>query len=90
MRKNIVALFTAALIVVPVSNAFAAPPSNGCPRGAQLWNTATEPYQADNASDTNGDGWVCAVKLGNQTGTPPGGEPIQIYLFSDNDLPASR
>lgn len=90
MRKIAVLLTTMAVLGVPAQTALADPPSNGCPSGWQLWDVSTEPYQADNRTDQEGnnDGWVCAKARGNQTATPPGGQEIQIYNFSDNDLPA--
>ncbi len=88
MRNIAVALMVTALSVVPAQAALADPPSDGCARGYTLWDVATEPYQADNRADEdgNGDGWVCARAMGNQTA---GDEERQIYLFADNDLPAS-
>ncbi len=89
MRKILIAVLVVVfnLITVP---ALAEPPSEGCPRGFLVWNTATEPYQADNRSDENDDGLVCAIPLGNQTATLTDGTVLQIYLFFDNTLPATR
>lgn len=90
MRKFAATLVAvAALSMVPVQAALADAPSDGCPRGYDLWDVTTEPYQADNQSDENGDGWVCARAMGNQTFTDENGDEHQIYLFRDNDLPAS-
>ncbi len=88
MSKIVVMLMIAASVVAPRA-AMADPPSNGCPNGWELWDTSTEPYQADNRTDENGDGWVCAKRRGNQTGTTPDGQVVDVYNFQDNDLPAS-
>lgn len=80
--------------------AHAAPPANGCPRGYELFAVATlagDGYHVPALVDSptsgvlthgrpgNGDGFVCAVPLGNQT-TSFGG---QVYNFIDDTLPAS-
>jgi hypothetical protein len=83
--------------VAPLSSATAAAPTNGCPKGYDLVSVASlEPlgYQVPGKVDDpnsgiksfgqpgNGDGFVCSVPLGNQTGV--GG--VQIYNFWDNTL----
>lgn len=84
-------------VLLAASPATAAAPSNGCPSGFQLLSVATlselgyrVPGMVDDPNSGlesfgnpgNGDGWVCARPLGNQTG-PYG----QIYDFMDNQLP---
>ncbi len=91
MKKIAVTLMVTALSVLPTSAALSDPPSDGCPRGWELWDVDAEPYQADNRTDQEGnnDGWVCARARGNQTATTPDGQEVQIYSFADNDLAAS-
>lgn len=77
--------------------AVAAAPANGCPSPYELMEVSVlagqgyqVPGQVDSAASGvrsfgqlgNGDGWVCALPLGNQT-TPWGG---QTYNFWDNTL----
>ena len=94
----VVGVAVPALVGAP---ALAAPPPGGCPNGHQLLSVQTmtaQGYHAPALVDSptsgvksfgqtgNGDGWVCGVQLGNQL-TPFG---LPVYLFSDNQLPASR
>jgi hypothetical protein len=84
-------------LVLAGPSATAAPPSNGCPSGYLLLSVEALSdlgYQVPGLVDdpasgvesygrpANGDGWVCARPMGNQTG-PYG----QIYMFTDNQLP---
>lgn len=93
----VVGVAAPALVGAP---AFAAPPPAGCPNGQQLLSVqalTAEGYHAPALVDSptsglksfgqtgNGDGWVCGVQLGNQLTT----FGLPIYLFSDNQLPAS-
>jgi hypothetical protein len=60
----------------------------GCPppaSGFVRWDVTTEPYQADDASDANGNGWVCARAL-PQTFVFDG-ETFPIYNFIDDHIP---
>jgi hypothetical protein len=78
--------------------ASAAPPANGCPAGYDLMVVATltaagyhvpalvdSPAARSFGQPGNGDGLICAVKLGNRL-TPWGDS---VYNFVDNQLPAS-
>ena len=87
MKRTLVTAAVTGLMVLGGSPAMAAPPADGCPRGYQLWDVTTEPYQADDNADENGDGLVCARRLGEGTSRPYGGAPV--YVFGDNDLAAS-
>jgi hypothetical protein len=53
--------------------------------GYIVWDVTTEPYQADNAVDVNGNGTVCAHPVDAQTFVN-NGQTYQIYNFID-DLP---
>jgi hypothetical protein len=86
--RSIAALALAAtpLVVSPV--AVAAPTgSSHCPPAASgytRWATNTEPYQADNRVDLNGNGIVCARPT-DKTFTEDG-TIYTIYLFIDDVL----
>ena len=67
------------------ASAGAATTTGGCPAspsGFRLWPTSTEPYQADNAADFNGDGSVCA--RATKDTFEQGGVTYTVYLFVDN------
>ncbi|MEX0754889.1 MAG: hypothetical protein WD556_07185 [Actinomycetota bacterium] len=51
-----------------------------------LWDVETEPYQADNAADANGNGSVCSRPT-KQTFIEDG-ETYTVYLFIDDNVPA--
>lgn len=87
---------TAVFAAVPAQ---ADAPTTGCPRGYTLLSVADltaqgyrVPLKVDNPNSGilsfgrpgNGDGYICAVAVGNQT-TPFG---TQLYQFFDNTLPA--
>jgi hypothetical protein len=86
-----------ALVSLAAGAATAAAPASGCPAGYDLKSVTVlegQGYQVPGQVDDptsgirsfgsvgNDDGWVCAVRLGNQT-TPWGG---QVYNFWDNTL----
>lgn len=91
----------ASAATVASTPAFADPPSNGCPRGYELLSVevlTAEGYKVPALVDSptsgidsfgknpgNGDGWVCGVQLGNRLGTTG----LQLYQFTDDQLPAS-
>jgi hypothetical protein len=87
-KTSIVALAIAAAPLVVGSAAIAAPAgSSHCPvavSGYISWDTHTEPYQADNRVDHNGNGLVCA-KPSNKTFTEDG-VTYTIYNFIDDVL----
>jgi hypothetical protein len=97
-RHAVAVLLAAAAAAVPLASASAAAPSNGCPNGYTLIPIASlDPvYQMPGRLDDpnsglmsfgrhgNGDGLVCGVPLGNQTGI----NGVQIYNFWDNTLGA--
>ena len=75
---------------IQAGSASAATQSGGCPAapsGFRLWPVSTEPYQADNASDSNGDGSVCARPT--KYTFEEGGVVYTIYLFLDNTVKAA-
>jgi hypothetical protein len=76
---------TVALAAAVTAQAPAAPPHRGCPPSFTSWPVSTEPYQADNQVDAegNGDGLVCAKPLDSKT-FQVGGQTYQIYNFIDN------
>jgi hypothetical protein len=84
-RVPMVATITA-LLLLSSSAALAAPPTDGCSHGFEIWSVANQPYQADDAVDQagNDNGYVCARQLGvgllRQYGTD-----LPIYLFVDDD-----
>jgi hypothetical protein len=88
MRRTIaVSLAACALALggIQASSASAATQSGGCPAtpsGFNVWPTSTEPYQADDASDLNGDGSVCARPTKDTF--EEGGVVYRVYLFIDN------
>jgi hypothetical protein len=89
-----IAILSATLAVLLVGSsapAHASPPSDGCPRGFDLWSTATEPYQADDEVDQagNDNGWVCARQLGEGLSRQYGTD-LPIYLFADDDLETGK
>jgi hypothetical protein len=60
-----------------------------CPNPASAfsrWDVATEPYQADNASDFNGNGWVCA--RATKDTFVDNGQTFTVYLFIDDRVRA--
>lgn len=80
---------TASLLLFAPS-AHADAPDDGCARGFTLWDVDVEPYQADNGQDESGDnpnGFVCARPTGDTFVYE--GETHPIYVFFDDDLPAS-
>jgi hypothetical protein len=87
-RKIIVALAVAAAPLVMSPAAIAAPTGTShCPApvsGYISWDTSTEPYQADNRVDLNGNGVVCA-KPSSKTFTEDG-VTYTIYNFIDDVL----
>ena len=84
--------------LLAAASALAAAPSNGCPSGYQLLSVPALVDSPSSGvvgegpgvgrgwigQPGNGDGWVCAVQLGNQL-TPFG---LPVYNFIDNQLPA--
>jgi hypothetical protein len=84
---SILSATLAVLLVGSAAPALASPPSDGCARGFVVWDTATEPYLADDAADEagNGNGWVCARQLGEGLSRQYGVD-FPIYLFVDDDL----
>jgi hypothetical protein len=89
-RAIAICLATAGLSLLAASTAAATPPHVGCPTAASgygAWPVSTEPYQADNSVDLNGNGWVCARPVDDQTFTV-GGVTYQVYNFIDDVTPA--
>jgi hypothetical protein len=90
MYKTTITMFAAAaattLLISPT--ALAAPTGTShCPpsgSGYISWDTSTQPYQADNRVDLNGNGIVCA-KPGNKTFVEDG-TTYTIYNFIDDVL----
>ena len=76
---------TVAVAAGVTAQAPAAPSHRGCPPSFTSWPVSTEPYQADNQVDAegNGDGSVCAKPLDAKT-FQVGGQTYQIYNFIDN------
>jgi hypothetical protein len=56
------------------------------PSRFRSWDVATQPYQADNASDVNGDGWGCARPTKNTFAE--NGQTFTVYLFVDDNVRA--
>jgi hypothetical protein len=83
---SILSATLAVLLVGSTTPALASPPSDGCARGFVLWDTAAEPYLADDAVDEagNGNGWVCARQLGQGLSRQYGVD-LPIHLFIDDD-----
>jgi hypothetical protein len=86
-RMMAVSLAACALALggIQAGSASAATQSGGCPAtpsGFKVWPTSTEPYQADNATDFNGDGSVCARPTKDTF--EEGGVVYTVYLFVDN------
>jgi hypothetical protein len=87
---DVAAAITAA-VVISWAMLVATPASatgGACPRsvsGFASWDVATQPYQADNATDLNGDGWVCARPT-SDTFTQDG-QTYTVYLFIDDNVP---
>ena len=54
------------------------------PSGFNLWDVNTQPYQADNASDVNGDGWVCARPTKDTF--VENGQTFTVYFFIDDNV----
>jgi hypothetical protein len=88
---SILSATLAVLLIGSTAPALAAPPSDGCARGFVLWDTAEEPYLADDAVDEagNDNGWVCARQLGEGLSRQYGVE-FPIYLFVDDDLETGK
>jgi hypothetical protein len=88
MHKALVALAIAAAPLVVSSAAVAAPTGTShCPvpaSGYVVWDTNTQPYEADNRVDLNGNGVVCA-KPSNKTFIEDG-VTYTIYNFIDDVL----
>jgi hypothetical protein len=88
MFKIVTSLAAAAGLLCLVTPAHASQSAgSGCPPGNSgfiPWDVSTEPYQADNAVDEqgNGDGSVCA--LPGKVVTDEDGNPFQLYNFIDN------
>ena len=85
-----IAMFTVALVaaltVVPTASA-APSGTSSCPAGQSgfiTWDTDTEPYQADNRVDLNGNGIACA-KPTDKTFVEDGVTYV-IYNFIDDVL----
>jgi hypothetical protein len=90
IRRVVISLALIVPALLSASSAEASPPKVGCPPAASgffAWNVNTQPYQADNAVDVNGDTWVCAKAIDGQTFTE-GGQAYQIYNFVDDVIPA--
>jgi|tagenome__1003787_1003787.scaffolds.fasta_scaffold15938881_1 hypothetical protein len=87
-KASIVALAIAAAPLFVSSPAIAAPTGTShCPvpaSGYISWDTTTQPYEADNRVDLNGNGVVCA-KPSNKTFTEDG-VTYTIYNFIDDVL----
>jgi hypothetical protein len=87
-KTRVAALAVAAAPLVFSPAAFAAPAaSSHCPGGASgfiSWDTSSEPYQADNHVDRNGNGLVCARPT-DKTFTEDG-VTFTIYNFIDDVL----
>jgi hypothetical protein len=87
-KTSIAALAVAAAPLLVSPAALAAPTGTShCPSGASgylSWATSTEPYQADNRVDLNGNGVVCARPT-NKTFTEDG-VTYTIYNFIDDVL----
>jgi hypothetical protein len=76
----------AALAVVPTASA-APSGSSHCPAdesGFISWDTSTQPYQADNRVDLNGNGIACAKPTGKSF--VEDGVTYPIYNFIDDVL----
>jgi hypothetical protein len=84
LTASTLALSCLLLAATPAAaNGGACPPAAS---GFSLWDVATQPYQADDASDVNGDGLVCA-RATKDTFTESG-QTYTIYLFLDDNVPA--
>jgi hypothetical protein len=94
------AALVAAATCLSAATALAAAPNNGCPPGYRIMSVVDlsqqgylVPAQVDSSTSGilsfgrpgNDDGWVCAVRLGNQL--TPFDKPI--YNFWDNTLLSS-
>ena len=88
MKRFLVASLAASALAVggfQAGQAGATTAAGGCPAspsGFKLWPVSTEPYQADNAADFNGDGSVCA--RATKDTFVQGGVTYTVYLFVDN------
>ena len=88
MRRTLITMGATAAMLLPAGPALATPPSGSwCAAGYVHWDVATEPYQADGAADTNGNGTVCARALGKGLSKQFGVE-LTIYRFTDDVFPA--
>jgi hypothetical protein len=83
---------TSVALALPTALATPAAAATGggaCPAPAssfRSWDVTTEPYQADDAADFNGDGSVCARPTKDTF--QDGGHTYTVYLFIDDNLPA--
>ncbi|MEA2550994.1 MAG: hypothetical protein QOE25_763 [Actinomycetota bacterium] len=91
MRKVLAGASVVSMIAVSgtILGATSAAAGSGgaCPNPASAfsrWDVATEPYQADNASDFNGNGWVCARPTKDTF--VENGQTFRIYLFIDDSV----
>jgi hypothetical protein len=87
--KTLVVLAAAAasFAVTPTAVASTSDGSSHCPGGQSefiSWDINTEPYQADNRTDHNGNGLVCA-KPTDKTFVE-GGVTYTIYIFIDDTI----
>ena len=97
---TVTAVASAAAVMLTAGPSAAAPPS-GCPGGFQLLSVGAlsalgyqVPGRVDDPSSGlrsfgragNGNGWVCAVPLGNQTWSSDVASDLQIYDFMDDTL----
>ena len=60
--------------------------NGACPKSPSnyvAWATSAVPYEADDLSDLDSDGLVCAKPLRGQTFTD-GGVTYQVYVFIDD------
>jgi hypothetical protein len=87
MKKLITALASVGIACLAFAASPAAASGSSCPPGNceyVLWDVDTEPYQADNEVDEQGnaDGWACAKPT--KVVLDENGNPFQIYSFIDN------
>lgn len=88
MKKITIGSLTVGALLLAAAPAAMATPFNGeCPQGFLTWPTSTGPYGVDDDVDLagNGDGTVCARKLGqgiNRQHQLP--LDFAVYMFVDN------
>lgn len=89
----------AVLLALPVGASAATPTDDGCPSSSSLISVAylesigdySVPGSLDDpANGGNDDGWVCAFPLPSAVGTAWGAPGFQVYMFFENNLPASE